>query len=70
MTVPKYIKDKMHSVARYAQMSDGAMKVVEAWLEDHGIDPSVLRDGDGYSLEELEYGNDVTAALCERISKM
>lgn len=70
MTVPKYIKDKMRSVVKYAQMSDEAMKVVEAWLEDHGIDPGMLRDGDGYSLEELEYGNDVTEALCERISEM
>lgn len=67
MMVPLYIKKKMHSVVKYSRASAAAMKVVESWLELHGIDPESIRDGNGCSLEELEYGNDIVDSLCERI---
>lgn len=67
MIVPLYIKKKMHSVVKYSRASATAMQVVESWLELHGIAPESIRDGNGCSLEELEYGNDIVDSLCERI---
>ena len=43
------------------------MYIVERWLEDNNIDVDEFRDGCGCSLEELEYGEDITEALCNRI---
>lgn len=72
MKVPKYIKKKMHNVARLSNLADREMQDVEEWLEKNGIDVSFengIRDGSGCSLEELEYGNDITDELCERIER-
>lgn len=69
MKVPNYIKNKMHKVAQIHARAIEEMNQVEDWLENHGFDTSdlSLRDGGGCSLEELEYGNDITDELCERI---
>lgn len=69
MKVPKYIKAKMHRVALLNIAADKEMEIVEAWLERKGLDTSMegLRDGSGVSLEELEFGNDITDELCARI---
>lgn len=68
MKVPKYIKTKMHRVALLNIAADKEMEFVEAWLERKGFDTTEeLRDGSGVSLEELEYGNDITDELCARI---
>ena len=70
MKVPKYIREKMHRIAELNSMSAYLMRDVEKWLEKQGIDTSIegdLRNGSGCSLEELEYGNDVTDLLCEHI---
>lgn len=70
MKVPKHIKEKMHRVARLNSLADYEMRKVECWLEKRGFDVTSdggLRDGGGCSLEELEYGNDITDLLCERI---
>ena len=74
MKVPKYIREKMRRVAALNNEADKEMKKIEDWLEKHGIGTSYtrgggLRDGCGCSLEELEYGNDVTDELCEWIEK-
>lgn len=74
MKVPKYIREKMRRVAALNDEADQEMRKVEAWLEKHGVETSYtrgggLRDGCGCSLEELEYGNDVTDELCEWIEK-
>ena len=67
MVVPKYIKQKMHKIAELNQTANALMDDVEEWLKKHGIDTEAFRSGDGHSLEELEYGNDVTDILCYRI---
>lgn len=70
MRVPKHIRQKMRRVASLTYDAAVTMKEIEAWLISKGIDPESVRDGDGYSLEELEYGNDVTDELCERLEKL
>ena len=67
MKVPKYIRDKMHKVAELHRKAADMAAEVDNWFVDHGFDIDELRCGDGYSLEELDYGNDVTDILCERI---
>lgn len=67
--VPKYIRDKMHQIAALEAKKDKLAREVETWLTAKGFDTSEhgLRDGCGCGLDELDYGNDVTDALCERI---
>lgn len=65
MKIPKYIQDRMHKAAKYARKMSEEMRVVDDWFEYHGYDSDDLRSGDGYSLEELEYGNDITDVFCE-----
>lgn len=66
MKIPKYIKDKMHRAAKgYARLNQEMCEINE-WFEEHGITAEELRCGDGESLEEIEYGNDVTAAICKK----
>lgn len=68
--VPEYIKKKMHTIARLERKSSEIMEEIENWLIKNGMDVSVddgLRHGDGIGLDELEYGNDCTDELCERI---
>ena len=70
MKVPKYIRDKMHRVARLNAVAAEEMERVELWLEKNGFDIYSLRDGGGIGLEELDYGEDITDELCERIENM
>lgn len=70
MKIPNYIKKKMRDVVKHSRASEEAMKDVESWLEFNGIDPELIRDGGGCSLEELEYGNDIVDILCERIENL
>lgn len=67
MKVPKHIRESMRKCADYNNRAAYEMRKVEYWLEQHGIDPDLLRDGNGWSLEELEYGNNIVDELCERI---
>lgn len=71
--VPKYIREKMRLVAVLYDKADQEMKKVEDWLEKNGVEISEksggLRSSCGCSLEELEYGHDVTDELCEWIEK-
>ena len=69
MRVPKYIREKMHRIAALHQVAAADMRIVEAWLEKQGYDTEALRSGDGYSLEELEYGNDVTDKFCASLEQ-
>ena len=70
MKVPKYIKNRMRRVAANALIVDFYMREIEEWLETNGFDVEELRDGSGCSLEELEYGIDITEELCERIESI
>lgn len=67
MKVPKYIRQKMHIAARHAALMAKEMRDVDAWFEAQGFDVDLLRRGNGYSLEEIEYGNDVTEVFCNDI---
>lgn len=67
MQIPKYIREKMRRGARFHAKAAWEISQVEKWLEKNGFDVDALRDGSGASLEELDYGNDVTDALCDRM---
>lgn len=70
MVIPNYIRSKMHLCASHAcQAAKYDIEVVN-WLEKHGVNVESISDGDGTSLEELMYGNDVTDELCHRIEEM
>ena len=36
------------------------MGEIDEYLQSRGVSPEVYRAGNGISLEELEYGNDIT----------
>lgn len=67
--IPKYIKVKMHKIAILQTQASVLMKEVEEYLEKNGYNIEAIRDGSGDSLEELDYGNDVTDALCQRLEE-
>lgn len=70
MRVPNYIRTKMHLCASHAAQAAKYDAEVGIWLEQHDIDVESISTGDGYSFEELVYGNDVTDELCKRIEEM
>ena len=65
--IPKHIRDKMHRLADLHNKAAELSTVVDNCFVDHGFDIEELRDGSGIALEELDYGNDVTDAFCERV---
>jgi len=67
ITVPKHIKEKMHRIAKNAKENQVLSREVDEWLEGKGYQCEILRSGNGYSLEELEYGNDITDEFCRAI---
>lgn len=69
MRIPKYIKNKMHRIAELQAQSTALMRQVEEYLSQNGYDIETIRDGSGDSLEELDYGNDVTEMLCQRLEE-
>lgn len=69
MKVSKNIQNKMHKAAKLYSQASELMKEVDAYFEDKGLDMEILRDGSGISLEEIEYGNDVTDQFVLRIER-
>ncbi len=67
MKVPKYIQAKMHRLASISADAAALSKEIDDWFISRGFVIEDLRSGDGLSLEELEYGNDITEVFCERI---
>ena len=67
MKIPKHIRDKMHKLANLHYKAAELGMEIDSWFIAHGFDIEELRDGSGDSLEELDYGNDVTDAFCERV---
>jgi len=67
MKIPKHIKDKMHRVADLNYKSATLSSEIDNWFVAHGFNIYELRCGDGRSLEELDYGNDITDIFCERV---
>lgn len=67
MKVPEYIRRKMHRAAKLYAEASRLTSQVDAWFENRGYSLENLRRGDGLSLEELDYGNDVTDVFCDRV---
>lgn len=71
MKVPKYIENKMRRAHRHFQAGSALMDDVNEWLEAHGFDILELRNGDGMSLEEIEYGSEgAVDHFLEKLKKM
>lgn len=70
MVIPNYIRGMMHRCAAYANKAADINRKIGIWLERHDVDVEAISNGDGYSFEELMYGNDVTDELCARIEAM
>ena len=70
MRVPNYIRTKMHRCASHAAQAAKYDVEISIWLDQHDIDVESISTGDGFSFEELLYGNDVTDELCKCIEKM
>lgn len=60
MKIPKHIQDKMHRIAKLHSTANALMREVDEWFRQQGCDEAVIRNGNGMSLEELEYGCDIT----------
>ena len=60
MKIPKHIQDKIHKVAKLHNQANAIMAEVNEWFKKQGYDDLFIRNGNGISLEELEYGNDIT----------
>lgn len=69
MKVPKYIKEKMHEIARLSKRTQTIVGEVEQYFRNRDYDIDALRVNDGISLTELDCGNDVTEKLCKAIEE-
>ena len=69
MKVPKYIKEKMHEIARLSKRTQTIVGEVEQYFRDRDYDIDALRGDDGISLTELDIGNDTTETLCKAIEE-
>jgi hypothetical protein len=65
MKVSKEIQVKMHKIAELSSEVKKLSKEVDQYFIDKGFDIEELRCGNGRSLEELEYGNDITDNFCK-----
>ena len=69
--IPKSIQNKMHRLAKLSAEASRLSGDIDDWFIKHGynVDETTsgdsLRSGSGLSLEELEYGNDITDEFCE-----
>jgi len=63
--VSKEIQNKMHKIAEYANKTKELSNEVDQYFIDKGFNIEELRCGNGKSLEELEYGNDITDEFCK-----
>lgn len=70
MRVPNYIRTKMHLCASHVAQAAKYNAEIGIWLEQQDIDVESISTGDGFSFEELLYGNDVTDELCKHIEKI
>lgn len=67
MKVSKTIQNKMHRLAKLTAQASEIAREINNYFEDNGYDIDGLRNGDGETLDELDYGNDITDAFCARI---
>lgn len=60
MRISKNIQEKMHKLAQLISQAAVLDKEINDYFESKGYDIDELRSGDGTTLDELNYGNDVT----------
>lgn len=60
MRISKNIQEKMHKLAQLTSHAAVLDKEINDYFESKGYDIDGLRSGDGTTLDELNYGNDVT----------
>lgn len=72
MDIPKHIQVKMHTAAKKFKEAHALMEEIDEWIDKHveselreAGETEPWRSGNGVSLEELEYGNDVTDQFVE-----
>lgn len=63
--VSKEIQTKMHKIAELSRKVKELSNEVDQYFIDKVFDIEELRCGNGRSLEELEYGNDITDRFCK-----
>lgn len=65
MKVSKEIQRKMHRLANLTAQAGVLVNEINKYFEKNGYDTDELRGGDGSTLEELDYGNDITDIFVE-----
>ena len=60
MRISKNIQEKMHKLAQLTSQAAVLDREINDYFESKGYDIDELRSGDGATLDELNYGNDVT----------
>lgn len=60
MRISKDIQGKMHKLARLTSQATMLDREINYYFESKGYDIDELRSGDGTTLDELNYGNDIT----------
>lgn len=67
MIVSKEIQKKMHKLAKLTLQAAILDREINNYFESKGYDIDELRSGDGTTLDELNYGNDITDQFVEDI---
>lgn len=67
MIVSKEIQRKMHKLAKLTSQAAILDREINDYFEINGYDIDELRAGDGSTLDELNYGNDITDQFIEDI---
>ena len=63
MRISKDIQGKMHKLAQLTLRAAMLDREINNYFESKGYDVDELRSGDGTTLDELDYGNDITATF-------
>lgn len=63
MRIFKDIQGKMHKLAQLTSQAAMLDREINNYFESKGYDVDELRSGDGTTLDELDYGNDITATF-------
>lgn len=68
MKVSKKIQSKMHKLASLTSQAAMLDREINDYFENKGYDIDELRTGDGTTLDELNYGNDITEQFVKDIA--
>ena len=68
MKVSKEIQNKMHKLAKLTRQASTLDREINEYFEEKGYDINELRSGDGTTLDELNYGNDITDIFAEEFA--